>query len=109
MSSKPLTRSAKAVVQPLSEAERKEMLPGLDGWRMVEGRDAIAKTFVFRDFVEAFGFMTRAALAAERMNHHPEWRNVYRTVEVTLATHDAGGLTRRDVELAQTMNRLALG
>jgi len=109
MSSKPLTRSAKAVVQPLSEAERKEMLPGLDGWRMVEGRDAIAKTFVFRDFVEAFGFMTRAALAAERMNHHPEWRNVYRTVEVTLSTHDAGGLTRRDVELAQTMNRLALG
>jgi 4a-hydroxytetrahydrobiopterin dehydratase len=79
----------------LSEAERKEMLPGLDGWRMVEGRDAIAKTFVFRDFVEAFGFMTRAALAAERMNHHPEWRNVYRTVEVTLSTHDAGGLTPR--------------
>jgi len=97
------------MAKPLSDAERKELLPGLEGWRMVEGRDAIAKTFVFRDFVEAFGWMTRAALAAERMNHHPEWRNVYRTVEETLATHDAGGLKRRGVELAQTMNRLALG
>ena len=95
------------MAQLLSEAERKEMLPGLDGWRMVEGRDAIAKTFVFRDFVEAFGFMTRAALAAERMNHHPEWRNVYRTVEVTLATHDAGGVSELDVKLATEMDRLA--
>ena len=74
---------------------------------MVEGRDAIAKTFRFADFNEAFDFMTRVALAAERMNHHPEWRNVWRTVEVTLTTHSAGGLTRRDVELAQTMDRLA--
>src|SRR3954470_4782176 len=109
MWSRPPTRSAEPMAQLLSEAERKEMLPRLDGWRMVEGRDAIAKTFVFRDFVEAFGFMTRAALAAERMNHHPEWTNVYRTVEVTLTTHDAGGLTRRDVELAQRMDQMAAG
>jgi 4a-hydroxytetrahydrobiopterin dehydratase len=94
---------------PLSEAERKELLPALDGWTMVEGRDAIAKTFRFGDFVEAFGWMTRVALAAERMNHHPEWRNAWRTVEVTLTTHAAHGLTRRDVELAQTMDRLAAG
>ena len=76
---------------------------------MVEGRDALAKTFVFSDFVAAFGFMTRVALAAERMNHHPEWHNVYKRVEVTLTTHSAGGLTRRDVELAQRMNQLAAG
>ena len=94
---------------PLSGAERKELLPALDGWSMVEGRDAIAKTFRFADFNAAFGFMTRVALAAERMDHHPEWRNVWRTVEVTLTTHAAGGLTRRDVELAQTMDRLAAG
>ena len=94
---------------PLSEAERKKLLPALDGWVMAEGRDAITKTFRFGDFSQAFGFMTRVALAAERMNHHPEWRNVWRTVEVTLTTHSAGGLTRRDVELAQTMDRLAAG
>jgi 4a-hydroxytetrahydrobiopterin dehydratase len=97
------------MAKPLSDAERKELLPGLDGWAMVEGRDAIAKTFRFADFVEAFGWMTRVALAAERMNHHPEWRNAWRTVEVTLTTHAAQGLTRRDVELAQTMDRLAAG
>ena len=97
------------MTKPLSETERKELLPALDGWTLVEGRDAIAKTFRFADFNVAFGFMTRVALAAERMNHHPEWRNVWRTVEVTLTTHSAGGLTRRDVELAQTMDRLAAG
>jgi 4a-hydroxytetrahydrobiopterin dehydratase len=93
--------------QPLSDAERKELLPGLDGWAMVEGRDAIAKKFAFRNFSQAFGWMTRVALAAEKMNHHPEWTNAYRTVEVTLTTHSAGGLTRRDVELAQKMDQLA--
>lgn len=91
----------------LTESERVELLPALEGWSMVEGRDALTRRFVFDDFVEAFGFMTRVALAAERMNHHPEWSNVYRTVEVTLTTHSAGGLTRRDVELARTMDRLA--
>ena len=93
---------------PLSDAERKALLPALDGWTMVEGRDAITKRFVFDDFNEAFGWMTRVALLAEAMNHHPEWTNVYRTVEVTLTSHDASGLTRRDVEMAQRMDRLAL-
>ncbi len=97
------------MASPLSDPERAELLPALDGWAMVEGRDAIRKTFVFRDFVEAFGWMTRVALVAECMNHHPEWTNVYRTVDVTLSTHDAGGLTRRDIELAQHMDQLAAG
>jgi len=96
-------------VERLSEAERAELLPALDGWSLVEGRDAIRKRYDFADFVQAFGFMARVALVAERMNHHPEWSNVYRTVEVVLSTHDAGGLTRRDVELAQRMDQLARG
>ena len=91
----------------LSEAERAELLPGLEGWTMVEGRDAIQKRFTFADFGAAFAWMTRVALSAERMNHHPEWFNVYRTVDVTLTTHAAKGLTRRDVELAQRMNQFA--
>ena len=77
------------------------------GWRMVEGRDAIAKTFVFRNFVDAFGFMTRAALWAEKWNHHPEWSNVYKSVEVTLTSHDVEGLSARDVKLACKMDELA--
>lgn len=93
----------------LTESERAELLAPLEGWSMLEDRDAIRKKYVFADFVEAFGFMTRVALVAERMNHHPEWSNVYRTVEVTLTSHDAGGLTRRDVELAQRMDGLAAG
>lgn len=86
---------------------RAKALAGLDGWQEVEGRDAIARTFTFRNFSEAFGWMARVALAAEKMDHHPEWSNVYRTVEVTLSTHDAGGLTMKDIELARTMDRLA--
>ena len=93
----------------LSDTERQELLPALDGWTMVEGRDAITKRFVFDDFSAAFGWMTRVALAAEAMNHHPEWSNTYNRVEVTLATHDAKGLTRRDVELAQRMDQMAAG
>jgi 4a-hydroxytetrahydrobiopterin dehydratase len=81
----------------------------LAGWNDVSGRDAIAKTFVFADFNTAFGFMTRAALVAEKMNHHPEWFNVYKTVEVTLSTHDAGGVTALDIALAQAMDRIAAG
>ena len=79
------------------------------GWSEVAGRDAITKKFVFKDFNEAFGFMTRAALVAEKMDHHPEWFNVYKTVEVTLSTHDAGGVTELDVKLAEAMNELAGG
>ncbi len=91
----------------LSSEERREALAGLSDWSVVEGRDAITKSFAFRDFNEAFGFMSRVALVAEKMNHHPEWFNVYRTVEVTLSTHDAGGLTELDVRLASEMDRIA--
>jgi len=82
---------------------------GLSGWAAVAGRDAIAKTFVFKDFNAAFGFMSRVALKAERMDHHPEWFNVYNRVEVTLATHDAGGVTELDVQLATFMDAVASG
>ncbi|MGL6209467.1 MAG: 4a-hydroxytetrahydrobiopterin dehydratase [Paracoccaceae bacterium] len=78
-----------------------------NGWADEGGRDAIVKTFVFANFVEAFGFMTRAALWAEKWNHHPEWSNVYKRVTVTLTTHDAGGLTELDVKLASKMDLLA--
>ncbi len=78
-----------------------------NGWALVDGRDAITRTYTFADFVAAFGWMSRAALVAEKMDHHPEWFNVYKTVTVTLSTHDAGGLTELDVKLAQAMDRLA--
>jgi 4a-hydroxytetrahydrobiopterin dehydratase len=93
---------------PKLEGEaRKVALAELKDWREVAGRDAIAKTFTFKDFNEAFGFMTRAALVAEKMDHHPEWSNVYKTVDVTLSTHDAGGVTEKDVALAKAMDRFA--
>jgi 4a-hydroxytetrahydrobiopterin dehydratase len=97
------------MTEQLTEAERAAALEtlGAAGWVQTAGRDAIAKTFVFRNFIEAFGFMTRAALWAEKWNHHPEWSNVYKTVEVTLTTHDAGGLSQLDVKLAQKMDQLA--
>ncbi|QAU44229.1 4a-hydroxytetrahydrobiopterin dehydratase [Bradyrhizobium guangzhouense] len=95
------------MAERLSADARRQALGSLPGWTEVQGRDAIAKTFVFKDFNEAFGFMTRAALVAEKMDHHPEWRNVYKTVEVVLSTHDAGGLTKLDIELATTMNAIA--
>jgi 4a-hydroxytetrahydrobiopterin dehydratase len=88
---------------------RKAALAGLSGWSEAKGRDAITKKFAFADFNAAFGFMARAALVAEKMDHHPEWFNVYKTVEVTLSTHDAGGLTELDVKLAQAMDRIAGG
>jgi 4a-hydroxytetrahydrobiopterin dehydratase len=84
-------------------------LAKLSGWQDVTGRNAITKTFVFADFNAAFGFMTRAALVAEKMDHHPEWSNVYKTVVVTLSTHDAGGVTARDIALAEAMERIAAG
>jgi 4a-hydroxytetrahydrobiopterin dehydratase len=95
------------MVQKLSAEARNAALKGLPGWSEVTGREAIQRTFSFKDFNEAFGFMARAALVAEKSDHHPEWRNVYKTVEVVLATHDAGGVTARDVELAQAMNAIA--
>jgi 4a-hydroxytetrahydrobiopterin dehydratase len=93
----------------LDPAARTEAVAGLDGWSDVEGRDAIHRTFQFADFNQAFGFMTRTALMAEKMDHHPEWFNVYNRVEVTLATHDAGGVTELDIRLADFMNRIAGG
>jgi len=89
--------------QKLDAAARAAALKDLHGWREDASRDAIVKTFVFGDFVQAFGFMTKAALVAERMDHHPEWSNVYKTVNVLLTTHDAGGLTMKDIELARAM------
>ncbi|WP_420100965.1 4a-hydroxytetrahydrobiopterin dehydratase [Bosea sp. (in: a-proteobacteria)] len=90
----------------LSPDAQAEALLTLNGWKPVQGREAITKRFVFRDFNEAFGWMTRVALLAEAMNHHPEWANVYRMVTVTLATHDAGGLTELDVKLARAIDAL---
>ena len=93
----------------LTETERAEQLAPLlaAGWTEAEDRDAISKTFEFKNFVEAFGFMTRAALWAEKLNHHPEWFNVYNRVRVHLTTHDAGGITRRDLDLAAQMSEFA--
>ncbi len=81
----------------------------LPGWRAVDGRDAIAKEFKFKDFNAAFAFMSAAALHAEKHDHHPEWFNVYNKVEVTLSTHDAGGVTNKDVSLAKFMDSIASG
>jgi 4a-hydroxytetrahydrobiopterin dehydratase len=101
------TENGDGPMTKLEGAARKTALAGLPEWREVDGRDAIARKFVFKDFNQAFGFMTRAALVAEKMDHHPEWFNVYRTVEVTLSTHDAGGLTEKDIALAKAMDALA--
>ena len=91
----------------LNGEARREALARLKGWQEVAGRDAIHRTFDFRNFSEAFGFMARAALAAEKMDHHPEWSNVYKKVEVTLSSHDAGGLTEKDLKLAEAMDEIA--
>jgi 4a-hydroxytetrahydrobiopterin dehydratase len=95
------------MAEKLTGNARKVVLSKLAHWSEVSGRDAITRKFIFKDFNQAFGFMTRAALVAEKMDHHPEWFNVYRTVEVTLSTHDAGGLTELDVKLAEAMDKLA--
>jgi 4a-hydroxytetrahydrobiopterin dehydratase len=95
------------MAQKLSTAERQGLSARLGGWRQVEGRDAISKSFKFKDFNAAFGFMTRIALIAEQMNHHPEWFNVWNRVDITLSTHDAGGLTELDVKLAEAIERVA--
>lgn len=87
--------------------DREAALAALEGWQEASDRDALARTFTFKNFNQAFGFMTRSALLAEKMNHHPEWFNVYKTVEVTLTTHDAGGVTDLDVRMAKAMNRFA--
>jgi len=95
------------MAEKLDQAKREAALSALSGWQNADNRDAITKSFSFADFNHAFGWMTQIALIAEKMDHHPEWFNVYKTVDVTLATHDAGGVTKKDIELAQHMDRLA--
>ena len=92
-----------------SEVEIAAALAELSGWSRVEARAAIFKSFKFKSFRAAFGFMTQAALVAEKMDHHPEWFNVYNRVDVTLSTHTAGGVTALDVELAKAMDLIAFG
>lgn len=93
-------------IERLSEAERADALDGLSDWDYDEARDAIVRRFVFADFVEAFGFMSRVALLAEKADHHPEWSNVWNRVEILLTTHDAAGLSARDVTLADAIDAL---
>ncbi|MGR3761639.1 4a-hydroxytetrahydrobiopterin dehydratase [Roseobacteraceae bacterium NS-SX3] len=96
------------MTEKLSEATRGPLLDPLfeTGWEMAEGRDAITKTFKFTSFVEAFGWMTKAAIWAEKWNHHPEWSNVYNTVTVVLTTHDVEGISSLDAKLARKMDAL---
>lgn len=96
------------MVEKLPKDERDKAISSLDGWSDVDGRDAIQKTFIFKNFNQAFGFMSRVAMMAEKMDHHPEWFNVYKTVDVTLATHDAGGVTELDIKLATFMDQTAI-
>jgi 4a-hydroxytetrahydrobiopterin dehydratase len=100
-------RAVAAIREKLAGLAREQAIVELAGWQEVAGRDAIGKCFAFDDFNAAFGFMTRVALVAEKMSHHPEWFNVGKTVQVTLSTHDAGGLTELDVRLAKAIDRIA--
>ena len=95
------------MAQKLNPAERAKALSELAGWSELSGRDAIAKSFKFKTFNEAWGFMARVALEAEKLDHHPEWTNVYNKVDVVLSTHSAGGLTELDVKLARKMDLFA--
>lgn len=95
------------MAEKLSGEARSEALAKLSGWQEVDGRDAIQKSFKFKSFNQAFAWMTRVALTAEKMDHHPEWFNVYNRVDVTLASHDAGGITDRDIKLATRMDAFA--
>ncbi len=95
------------MAEKLSKSSRTEAVAELKDWQDVDGRDAITKTFTFANFNEAFGFMTRVAMIAEKMDHHPEWFNVYKSVEVTLATHSVGGVSELDIKLAKAMDNFA--
>lgn len=94
------------MIEALSEEERTDALDALSDWDYDEARDAITRTVQFADFAEAFGFMARVALVAEKRDHHPEWTNVWNRVDILLTTHDAGGLSERDVELAQAIDAM---
>lgn len=93
-------------IEPLNEEERAEALDGLDEWDFDEARDAITRTFTFADFSAAFAFMTRVALLAEKADHHPEWSNVWNRVDVLLTTHEASGLSHRDIDMATAIDAL---
>tara|TARA_B100000287_G_C20390717_1_gene685488 strand:+ start:33 stop:329 length:297 start_codon:yes stop_codon:yes gene_type:complete len=93
------------MAKKLKSKERNKILKTLKGWKKTRGRDSIEKNFIFKDFKCAFSWMTRIALIAEKMDHHPEWFNVYNKVIVTLSTHDAGGITKLDLELAKKMDK----
>jgi 4a-hydroxytetrahydrobiopterin dehydratase len=95
------------MVDKLTGAARYRALASLKGWKKARGRDALHKAYKFSDFNEAFGFMTRVAIKADQMDHHPEWSNVYNNVSITLTTHDAGGVSERDVALATFIDRIA--
>ena len=95
------------MIEKLKGTAREKALAGLKGWTKVRGRDAIEKSYRFKDFNEAFGWMSRIALVAEKVDHHPEWANVYNRVEVVLTTHDAGGVSENDIAMAKAMDRLA--
>lgn len=95
------------MIAKLDANARAAALQELAGWQAVAGRDALHKSFKFKDFNEAWGFMNRVALMAEKMDHHPEWSNVYNRVEITLSTHDCDGLSERDVKLARAIGKLA--
>ncbi|MBO6892214.1 MAG: 4a-hydroxytetrahydrobiopterin dehydratase [Roseibium sp.] len=97
------------MAERLKPEDRAAGLKTLPDWHLCEGREAITKPFRFKDFTQAFGFMTQVALVAEKMNHHPEWSNVYRSVDITLSTHDVGGLSVLDLKLAAAINRIADG
>jgi 4a-hydroxytetrahydrobiopterin dehydratase len=92
------------MVETLSGAERETLIDVLPGWTQTRGRDAISRSFSFKDFNEAWGFMSRIALLAEKANHHPEWTNVWNKVDITLSTHDVGGLSKRDIALAKAID-----
>ena len=94
------------MIAKLTDAERKAALQDLASWKLAEGRDAIQRSFKFKNFNEAWGFMNRVALYAEKLDHHPEWFNVYNRVDILLSTHDCGGLSERDVKLAKTIDKL---
>ncbi|HKK30552.1 MAG TPA: 4a-hydroxytetrahydrobiopterin dehydratase [Alphaproteobacteria bacterium] len=95
------------MAEPLTENEREQALRSIPDWSQTEGRDSVQRSFQFADFRTAFGFMAEVALAAEKMDHHPEWFNVYNRVDITLTTHDAGGLTMRDIRLAEVIDKTA--
>ena len=100
--------SVQSLPKLLSEEQRVGKLSQLHGWRLLDNRDAIKKDYQFKDFVSAFGFMTKVAILSEKADHHPEWFNVYNRVEITLSTHDCGGLSDRDIDLAKKIDEIVV-